>query len=76
MCDEKDRNSYLNEKWKDSFMFCGKQVCGRKKKKMENLLFEKENWKPYLIITYSHGLYCYLEREILLHILDDDDQER
>lgn len=47
-----------------------------KEKKMENLLFEKENWKPYLIITYSHRLYCYLEREILLHILDDDDQER
>lgn len=44
--------------------------------KMENLLFEKENWKPYLIITYSHGLYCYLEREIFLHILDDDDKER
>lgn len=30
----------------------------------------------FLIMMYSHGLYCYLEREVLLHVLNDDDEER
>lgn len=44
-------------------------------KEMRKLLLKKENVEPCLI-TYSHGLNCYLEREIFLHILDDDDKER